>query len=43
MHIEIGEYCKNLLMGYLNLNSLRNEIIDKRIILQDLQLNYCFK
>ena len=33
-------YYKNPLIGYLNKNSLRNKIIDMRIILQDLQLNY---
>ena len=33
-------YYKNTLIDYSNINSLRNKIIDMRIILQDLQLNY---
>ena len=34
-------HCKNPLIGYLKINTLRNKIIDMRIILQGLQLN-CF-
>lgn len=33
-------HCKNPLIDYLNINILRNKIIDMRIILQGLQLNY---
>ena len=31
---------KNLLIGYLNINSLRNKISDLRVLLHDLQLEY---
>ena len=33
-------YYKNLLIGYLNINSFKNKVIDMCIILPDLQLNY---
>ena len=31
---------KNLLIGYLNINSLRNKITDLRVIMKTLSLNY---
>ena len=34
------KYPKNLLIGYLNINSLRNKIIDLREIISYLQLDY---
>ena len=34
------QYTKNLLIGYLNINSLRNKISDLRVLLVDLQLDY---
>ena len=33
-------YYKNSLVGYLNINSLKNKTTDLRIILQDLKINY---
>ena len=34
------EYPKNLLCGYLNINSLRNKIHDLRLIIRDVPLDY---
>ena len=34
------ENYKNPLIGYLNINSLRNKVLDLGIIMQELQLDY---
>ena len=34
------KYSQNLLLGYLNINSLENKIIDLREIISHLQLDY---
>ena len=34
------EYPKNLLCGYLNINSLRNKIHDLRLIIHDVPIDY---
>ena len=34
------EYPKNLLCGYLNINSLRNKIRDLRLIIHDVPIDY---
>ena len=34
------KYLKNPLLGYLNINSLRNKITDLRIILKEISLDY---
>ena len=34
------EYPKNLLCGYLNINSLRNKVHDLRLIIHDVPLDY---
>ena len=43
LHILLKDrekYSKSSLIDYLNINSFRDKIVDMRIILQDLQLNY---
>ena len=34
------KHCKNPLIGYLNINSLRNKITDLRVIMKTLSLDY---
>ena len=40
MHELRLKYLRNLLIGYLNINSLRNKITDLREIISYLQLDY---
>ena len=37
------QFHNNPLLGYLNINSLRNKVTDLRIIFKDLSLDYCFE
>ena len=40
LHHEILKYNKNPMIGYLNINSLRNKLTDLKVILKYLSLNY---